>query len=809
MCKPVLTLIFKREYTTNAEESARLCGVRSKRALRMDDRTNTSTAWRRRQVRGMMVLAASAGLSMMAALGTVMLAVPAGTQVHENRVSNGERAQYLADSGYFHVLTTERHQGFAAAMALNGQEFVLPGGGSFALQVNGSDSFAFALGTTQTLSASSGNLTGLMLPLGSSLQRYDGRFQYLGVDYRYREFVSGTGLLRGVSRVDGQNPAVTFVANEPIFAPPRVEIQSTGRFPHEGSPTRALRTLTYATALPFPDFSGATSLQVDEMADLERIFVPLNSDTRVAVLPTETQHGDVTMLRLDNLEETYRDPETGLTMGAEFLCLAPERFAPGFRNAWNLRGGHSEYDAQVKQKWGWAELYGATGINFRWHSVGHGLYQGYGISFMRYRGNHPEDIAIWDKMPNTLKPYPTPRHPDFHCTQTNSRNCPLRHTWFQEQPTAPLNIWGSDRLNEFKNLHTLIVLWEQYINPDGQPVRRWLAYKDMGMVALLVRNNNWRDYEKQTLAYWGQPGGLVIGDYQYDEYLLGLQPDWEFDGIYINDLSSIGLRIQEDSRIGVASITAAPSGGNVIATVTTTTRHHLVLGNTVVISGAQPMGYNGRFPVSSVLGPTTFTVQLPMDPDATQATGSILLDGGVKRNRLQVFYGDASTYYWPPNSSRSTTNRIPYDNEELRSRRNLTKDVAEAAGEAWPMWPPENLEELTNAEDAFTVLGELPGHPQSARFAWDEVRSDLGFIDWEAPDTLLLRRYTSPALGDGPAWDNRNELCLHVFGNFKWRNLHSPAPGNEYAAFTDFLARFINTGDRDISEGMTQLPVRQ
>lgn len=784
---------------------------------------------RHRRQSGLLVLGAAAGLSVMAALSTAMLSTPAAVQIHEGRVSNGERAQYLADSGYFHALSVERAEGFAAAMALDGREFVLPSGGSFALEVTGSDSFQFELDTTQSLNAPGGDLTGVMaIPAGESLQRFDGQFQYLGVDYRYQEFVAGTNMLRGVTRVDGANPSVTFAANAPLLAPPRVEIRSTGRFPDDASPVQAVRTLSYAAGLAFPDFTGGRDLTINDIDDVQRIFIMPDSGTPVSVQDTETQHGDVIMVRLDNLVETYTDPETNLTMGAEFLCLNPDRFSSGFRDAWNLRGGRSEYDAQVKQKWGWAELYGATGISFRWHPVGNGQYQGYGISFMRYRGNHPQDIAIWDKMPNTLKPYPTPRHPEFpaNCSQFNNRNCPLLHTWFQGQPTPPLNIWGADRLNEFKNLHTLMVLWEQYINNAGQPVRRWLAYKDMGMVALLVYGNNWLNYEKQTLEYWGQPGGLVIGDYEYDEYLLGLQPDWEFDGIYINDLSSIGVRIEEDSLIGVTSLTfsnvpvagAEGGGGSIpIATITTTTRHHLSPGDPVVISGATPSGYNGRFSVLFVENPTRFVVQLPMDPGASPATGPIVLDGGSKRNRVKIFYGDASTYYWPPNSDRSTTNTIPYDNEELRSRRNLTQDIADANNQPWPAWPPEDLGALTNAEDAFTVLGELAGHPRAPRFAWTEVRSDLGFVDWEAPDTLLLRRYTSPTLGDGAAWENRNELCLHVFGNFKWRDLHSPDPGNEYAAFTDFLARFISTGGHvgggwssgGGGGGTPQLPVRQ
>lgn len=97
------------------------------------------------------------------------------------------------------------------------------------------------------------------------------------------------------------------------------------------------------------------------------------------------------------------------------------------------------YTAQVKVGWGYKLEYGATGLNFRWHENEDykGLYEGYGISFMRYKQKNESEN---DYIPNAIKPKYGMEN-DLH-----------------------------DKL--------LIVLWRQKV-VNGAIKRDWIAYKDV------------------------------------------------------------------------------------------------------------------------------------------------------------------------------------------------------------------------------------------------------------------------------------------------------------------------------------------
>lgn len=62
-----------------------------------------------------------------------------------------------------------------------------------------------------------------------------------------------------------------------------------------------------------------------------------------------------------------------------------------------------------------------------------------------------------------------------------------------------------------------------------------------------------------------------------------------------------------------------------VATVTTTSAHGLVVGNTVAIQGVTPAGYNGYYVVASVSSSTVFTFALAANPGAVTVQGTAQL----------------------------------------------------------------------------------------------------------------------------------------------------------------------------------------
>ena len=58
------------------------------------------------------------------------------------------------------------------------------------------------------------------------------------------------------------------------------------------------------------------------------------------------------------------------------------------------------------------------------------------------------------------------------------------------------------------------------------------------------------------------------------------------------------------------AVGAATESGNTV-TITTSAAHNFVVGQTVVIAGITPTGYNGTFTITSVPTPTTFTYTNP------------------------------------------------------------------------------------------------------------------------------------------------------------------------------------------------------
>lgn len=672
-------------------------------------------------------------IAVMGALGAGMVAMLGTSAFQEVRANHGERAYYLAESGFRYAVSTYNRSGQAALAELT--QIDIPEGGTIKFQVEIEEyddptttGNPYVGKPFKLIDGGPGgqgighikNFDNLRVELdeddvGKRLPRYRGQFTITGgpggvgfpIPINY-QWISGpdeeTGYytLHRITYDDPDNtplPVTPGGGNEAfghLVYPIRIaEITSTGSF---GSGfLAASRSVTYhwpLTTLPggtLPDFNPGTPDPGDFISDHD----PEERDE-------ETQWGQQPFLIVDDPDPTYQDPDSPANpdgggppkMPAVQLCLDPAIFGEAFKDELASKG-LLEYDVQVKQKWGWAEVYGATGISFRWQPVTGG-HEGYGVSFMRYRGTAYEDLYgnFGDFMPNSMKPH-------------GASWASLSATWFNRGNPDRGTYVGVDINNVHKNLHTLVVLWEQYVE-GGHERRRWLAYKDLGIVALVGD-----DFEKRRLEWFTRPGGLNVGNHQYDEYVLGLQPDWEFDGVYLNDLNTLGVRVEE----------IAGSGG--------------------------------------------------------------------KENRVKVFYGDASTYYEERNP-----NTIPYDIEDKRERYLSSGVLLDENGNhytgIWPVWPPENLGTWTEDDDIFTVIGRAADNQY---LEWDDVNTTITGVSWETPDTLVLTRHTSPEGVNN--WDeNRSEVGLHVFGNFGQReDSLSPGEGedHEYAAFTDFAIRFVHS----------------
>jgi type II secretory pathway pseudopilin PulG len=102
---------------------------------------------------------------------------------------------------------------------------------------------------------------------------------------------------------------------------------------------------------------------------------------------------------------------------------------------------HVDYDLQVKVGWYLGLQAAVSGLNFRWHETTHhsGLFEGYGLAFMRYTYSASGCGTGYDYIPNSIK------------------------------PTGQAN-------------KLLLVLWEQRVE-GGVERRRWLAYADLGTPA--------------------------------------------------------------------------------------------------------------------------------------------------------------------------------------------------------------------------------------------------------------------------------------------------------------------------------------
>jgi len=104
-----------------------------------------------------------------------------------------------------------------------------------------------------------------------------------------------------------------------------------------------------------------------------------------------------------------------------------------------------------------------------------------------------------------------------------------------------------------------------------------------------------------------------------------------YNGTYTVTLTSTPTTF----TVATPTVSAASWSSNVI-TFTTATSHNLTTGNTVIVAGASPSGYNGTYTVASTPTSTTFTVANAVNPGTwvsggTVNPGSWVSGGTIKR----------------------------------------------------------------------------------------------------------------------------------------------------------------------------------
>lgn len=183
------------------------------------------------RVRGIVLLAAAASLSVMAALGLSMLSTT-GVQLGQSaQLMLADQARRNAESGYFFALAAARQDGLAMARATwHGNTVAIPGGvGGFRLEFVDVNPSAVNLAQTQIIFPGD-DLIGVSLPSGVSSPRLQGTFEYNGVAYRYDSFEAEAGRFTNVRPVDAalSGPLVFDPFAASLMTTTRTDIRAVG-----------------------------------------------------------------------------------------------------------------------------------------------------------------------------------------------------------------------------------------------------------------------------------------------------------------------------------------------------------------------------------------------------------------------------------------------------------------------------------------------------------------------------------------------------------------------------------------------------
>lgn len=434
--------------------------------------------------RGGVLIGAVVAMVVMGALGAGMVSMLGTTALHEVRANHGERAYYLAESGFRFANSTFRQGGKAALEGLlvapNDTTFA-PGGGSFTIiteeseteksEIRDGGQDIFSVDGTQTV-AKGGNLRVIVeddeddedvLPSRNGFFRIASEPDRL---YRYLRFDSNTSTLENIIGSGHDDFPVVFVDEDLADVVASAKLVIRGEFPGSGY-LNVARSVTYWWPLPEEalatfdpdDFPGGQRPDYKALIKKGAPFRLTNDDD-------DDDYGDYG--DHSRIVRGRHDPGSGYTYDLivggydDYLDLEDEldqeiryQYVPFKRSTANLdmvrarelNNDFLSYDVQVKVATGPRLSYASMGFMFRGkrqesYDNGDFYYSGYGISFMRY--NWPITYYDNDGVHDDRDFIPPGVKPDT-------------------------GVAG----NEKDSL--LLVLWEQ----TGHTTWQWLAYKNL------------------------------------------------------------------------------------------------------------------------------------------------------------------------------------------------------------------------------------------------------------------------------------------------------------------------------------------
>jgi len=195
--------------------------------------------------RGGVLLGVVAAMVIAGALGAGAASMLGTTSFHGVRANYGERAYYLAESGFRYAASVFRRdgKGALAALPLNAP-YDLPGGGRFTIigrTIKDGGENIFMVAAEQTV-AQGGNLT--IVGAAGDISPRNSAFEAGGKLYRYLRYNSGANTLENIVGLGHQDFPVTFPAGTAARTVDSAELIFRGEYPGTGA-LNVARNVTY------------------------------------------------------------------------------------------------------------------------------------------------------------------------------------------------------------------------------------------------------------------------------------------------------------------------------------------------------------------------------------------------------------------------------------------------------------------------------------------------------------------------------------------------------------------------------------
>lgn len=195
--------------------------------------------------RGGVLLGVVAAMVIAGVLGAGAASMLGTTSFHGVRANYGERAYYLAESGFRYAASTFRRDGKAALVALPlNSPYEVPGGGRFTIigrTIKDGGENIFTVAAEQTIQQG-GDMT--IVGAAADISPRNSAFEIGGKLYRYLRYNSAANTLENVVGLGHQDFPVTFPSGTAARTVDSAELVFRGEYPGTGS-LNVARNVTY------------------------------------------------------------------------------------------------------------------------------------------------------------------------------------------------------------------------------------------------------------------------------------------------------------------------------------------------------------------------------------------------------------------------------------------------------------------------------------------------------------------------------------------------------------------------------------